>query len=75
MTIEKHTVITIEPDQHEAESLETVDNFFRELQERFKDEKMLISLDTGEVIEINELARVRGIVAALYEQHHHWQVE
>ena len=75
MIIEKHTVITIEPDQHEAESLETVDNFFRQLQERFKDEKMFISLDTGEAIEINEFARVRGIIAALYEQHHHWQVE
>ena len=75
MTIEKHTIITIDPDQHEAESLEIVDNFFRELQDRFKDEKMLVSLNTGEAIEINELARVRGIISAFYEYYHHWQVE
>lgn len=75
MTIEKHTVITIDPDQHEAESLCIVDNFFRELQDRLKDEEMLISINTGEAIEIKELARVRGIIAAFYEQHHRWEVE
>ena len=75
MTIEKRTVITIEPDQHEAESLETVDNFFRELQDQIGERNILISLNTGEAIEIKELNRVRGIIAAFYEQHHRWEVE
>lgn len=75
MTIEKHTVITIEPDQHEAESLCIVDNFFRELQDQIGERNILISLNTGEAIEINELARVRGIISAFYERHHHWEVE
>lgn len=75
MTIEKHTVITVDPDQNEMESLFIVDNFFHKIQEQIENKDILISLDTGEAIEIKELNRVRGIISAFYEQHHHWEVE
>lgn len=75
MTIEKHTVITVEVDQNESESLFIVDRFFEELQNQIGDKDVLVSLDTGEAIETKEFNRVRGILSAFYEHYHHWQVE
>lgn len=75
MTIEKHVVLTIDPDCCEAEAIHIVDSFLNQMQDELKDHKRIISLDTGECIDVNELYRVRGILDAFVENFHHWKVE
>lgn len=75
MTIEKHVVLTFTPDCCEAEAIQVVDSFLAQMQDKLKDDKRIISLDTGECIDVNELYRVRGILGAFVEQYHHWEVE
>lgn len=75
MTIEKHTVLTFTPDCCEAEAIQMVDSFLKQMQDELKDNKRIISLDTGECIDVNELYRVRGILDAFVENFHHWEVE
>ena len=75
MTIEKHVTFTFEPDCGEAEAIETVNSFLQPACNRLKDDKRIVSLDTGECIDIDELCRVRGILSAFIEHVHHWEVE
>lgn len=75
MTIEKHVTFTFEPDCGEAEAIETVDFFLNQVYDRLKDSKRIVSLDTGERIDIDELCRVCGILSAFIERVHHWEVE
>lgn len=75
MTIEKHVTFTFEPDCGEAEAIETVDSFLNQVYEKLKGDKRIVSLDTGECIDIDELCRVRGILSAFIERTHHWEVE
>ena len=75
MTSEKHVVFTFDPDCCEAEAIQVVDSFLNQIQDELKDNKRLISLDTGECIDVNEFARVRGILSSFIEHYHHWEVE
>lgn len=75
MTSEKHVVLTFTPDCCEAEAIQVVDSFLNQMQDELKDNKRIISLDTGECIDVNELYRVRGILSSFIEQYHHWEVE
>ena len=75
MTSEKHVVSTFTPDCCEAEAIQVVDSFLKQMQDELKDNKRIISLDTGECIDVNELYRVRGILSSFIEHYHHWEVE
>lgn len=75
MNIAKHVTLTFEPDCCEAEAVHIVDSFLNQMQDKLKDNKRIISLDTGECIDVSELYRVRGILNAFVEQYHHWEVE
>ena len=75
MTSEKHAVFTFTPDCCEAEAIQMVDSFLSQIQDELKDNKRIISLDTGECIDVNEFDRVRGILSSFVEQCHHWEVE
>ena len=75
MTIEKHVTFTFERDCGEAEAIQVVDSFLQQMQVKLKDSKRIISLDTGECIDTNELYRVRGILSSFIEHYHHWEVE
>ena len=75
MTIEKHVTFTFEPDCCETEAIERVDFFLKQVQDKLKDDKRIVSLDTGECIDTDELCRVRGILSAFIERVHHWEVE
>ena len=75
MTSEKHVVFTFDPDCCEAEAIQVVDSFLKQMQDELKDNKRIVSLDTGECIDVNELYRVRGILSSFIEHYHHWEVE
>ena len=51
----------------EVECLEMADKILRKIQDSFPDETELESVDTGEIILIEEIARVRGVLSAFYE--------
>ena len=51
----------------EVECLEMADKILYKIQDSFPDETELESVDTGEIILIEEIARVRGILSAFYE--------
>ena len=51
----------------EVECLEMADKILRKIQDSFPDEIELESVDTGELILIEEISRVRGILSAFYE--------
>lgn len=75
MTIEKHVVLTFTPDCCEAEAIQVVDSFLKQMQDKLKDNKRIVSLDTGECIDVDELYRVRGILSSFIEKYPHWEVE
>lgn len=75
MTMEKHVVFTFTPDCCEAEAIHIVDSFLNQMQDELKNNKRIVSLDTGECIDVDELYRVRGILSSFVEQYHHWEVE
>lgn len=75
MTMEKHVVFTFTPDCCEAEAIQVVDSFLNQMQNELKNNKRIVSLDTGECIDVDELYRVRGILSSFIEQYHHWEVE
>lgn len=49
----------------EQEALDTVYNIIDEMQKALKDNDYIMSIDTGEVVNINEFARVKGIIDCL----------
>jgi hypothetical protein len=68
----KHTIdtgLTFE----EIELLAQADEILHRLQNSLGNQLNMTSIETGEVISTNELARVRGIIGALSEQRG-WQL-
>ena len=51
----------------EVECLEMADKILYKIQGSFPDERELESVDTGELIGIEEIARVRGVLGVLCE--------
>lgn len=51
----------------EVECLEMADKILHKIQDSFPDETELESVDTGEIVRIEEIARLRGILNAFYE--------
>lgn len=51
----------------EVECLKKADKILRKIQNSFPDETELESVDTGEIVMIEEIARVRGVLGAFYE--------
>lgn len=51
----------------EIECLEMADCILHKIQNSFPEEAELESVDTGEIVRIEEIARLRGILSAFYE--------
>jgi hypothetical protein len=73
MTFEKTIALAIIPNEEERVAIETVDSMLRTLQNAGGGMR-LISAETGEIVDINELARIRGIITA-FIQNRCWTVE
>jgi hypothetical protein len=65
MRIEKTEVANIKLNSAERLSLEVIDETLKELQNRFTKNTRLTGEKEGTVIEVKELARVRGILDCL----------
>ena len=65
MRIEKEIMINLNLTQHERQALTTIDVLLLKVQIKFADETKLQSIETGELLEIEELSRVRGILGML----------
>lgn len=73
MRLERETIINLNLTQTEKQALALVDLMLLRFQEKFSDETKFQSAETGELFEVEELSRVRGILdmihtnAVLYE--------
>ena len=73
MTLEKISTLAIVPNEEEREAIETV-NFMLHALQSAGEGMRLVSVETGEVVDIDELARVRGIISA-FIQNRCWEVQ
>ena len=68
------TILTPIVTEQEDAALRTSMDVLGAIQSMFKDDLILVSIETGEVVTIEELSRVRGVIDAFY-RHQHWKVE
>ena len=73
MRVEKVKVSATIFEIEEYQAMEKVEEVLGELVEKFGTEHSLMSAETGEIVGIGELMRVRGILSALRE-HRCWEV-
>ena len=64
MKVKKNIMILT---NEEIECLKMADKILNEIQDSFPDETELESVDTGEIIMVEEIAMVRGVLSAFYE--------
>lgn len=73
MTLEKITTLAIVPNEKERDAIKTIDFMLRTLQSAGEGMR-LVSAETGEVVDIDELSRIRGIITA-FIQNRCWEVQ
>jgi hypothetical protein len=71
MTIQ--TTIQIAPSCEEIASIQRIESLLRAVHAYFGEDATLINSETGEVVEINELPRVLGILSAFAESNN-WEI-
>ena len=70
MKIEREIMINLNFTTHERKALALLDILLRHLQEKFTKDIKLQSPDSGEILVIEELSRVRGILGMLHDNTH-----
>ena len=73
MRVEKTNVKAIVLEIEEYQAMEKVIEVMEELERKFGTENSLMSAETGEIVGIAELPRVRGILDAL-RNHRCWEI-
>ena len=73
MRVEKTNVKAIVLEIEEYQAMEKVIEVLEELEHKFGTENSLMSAETGEIVGIAELPRVRGILDAL-RNHRCWEI-
>lgn len=71
MTIQ--TTIQIAPSCEEIASIQRIESLLRAVHAYFGEDSILINSETGEVVEINELPRMLGILSAFTEPNN-WEI-
>lgn len=66
MTLLEKRLLVVNFTAEELDALELADRALGELYNLFGCDDKLVSPDTGELVELNELSRVRGILRLLY---------
>ena len=67
MKIEREIMVNLNLTNHERHALALVDVLLLHLQEKFTDDTKLQSPNSGELLEIEELSRVRGVLGMLHD--------
>lgn len=74
MKIQTEQILTLTTSMAEFEAYEELEQMLIKLQNAFPENVMLEAIDTGEIVHIHEIARVRGILSALVE-HRGWKIK
>lgn len=73
MKIGTETVMTLTLSMEDYDALVHVDELLKKVQDSFDENQYLMSVDSGELVHINELGRVRGIIGA-FSQYRAWYI-
>ena len=67
MRISKETVVTIKPNQEERFAICVVDGILRNIQDAFHPGCSFENMETGEIFDVKEIARIRGILGTFID--------
>lgn len=67
MKMTRETVVTMKVNKEERFAISMVDVILRNIQDAFNENCSFESMDTGEIFDVRELSRVRGILGALID--------
>lgn len=67
MKMTRETVVTIKVNVEEKFAIDVVDVILRNIQDAFHPGCSFENMETGEIFDVEELARVRGILGALVD--------
>jgi hypothetical protein len=70
MKIERQTTISIFLTPEEEKAFHTVDRILKQLQDTYVSEACFEAIRSGELFEIEELPRVRGVIGTIFENTH-----
>ena len=70
MTMRTQTTLTIHLTTEEEKAFHTVDKVLEQLQDTYIPQASFEAYDNGEIFQINELARVRGLLSTVSENTH-----
>ena len=73
MKIKTESVMTLTLTMEDYDALVHVDELLKKVQDSFDENQFLMSVDSGELVHINELGRVRGVISA-FAQHRAWYI-
>lgn len=68
MKMETQTAFFLTPAEEKA--FHIVDNVLRQLQDTYIPQASFEAIGSGEIFEINELSRVRGVISTIFENTH-----
>ena len=70
MTMGTQTTLTIHLTGEEEKAFHTVDRVLRQLQDTYIRQAKFEAIGNGEIFEIEELSRVRGVLGTIFENTH-----
>ena len=70
MTMGTQTTLTIYLTPEEEMAFHTVDKVLRQLQDTYIPQAKFEAIGNGEIFEIEELSRVRGVIGTIFENTH-----
>ena len=70
MTMETRTTLAIYLTTEEENAFHTVDRVLRQLQDKYIPQAQFEAIGNGEIFEIEELSRVRGVISTIFENTH-----
>ena len=65
MKIQNETIVTINLSTHEYDSFLVVDAILHQLQEEYRNSTKFESVENGEIFQIEELSRIRGVLGTI----------
>ena len=70
MKMERQSTLAIYLTPEEEKAFHTVDKVLRQLQDTYIPQASFEAIGNGEIFEINELSRVRGVISTIFENTH-----
>lgn len=74
MKINRETVVTMKPNKEERSAISVVDVILRNIQDAFRPDCSFENMETGEVFDMEEIARVRGILGTFIDTNGNFRI-